>query len=399
MALRSRGKKKGRKEGRKEGPVEKTLQGRCILVVEDDYYVATDLASKLSAHGVEVAGPAAGVAGALAQLRSSPGIEGAILDVNLGGETAFPVADELERRGLPFIFATGCEPDVVPSRHADKILLRKPLDDDTIAGALLAAFHPRGATAQDVERNGILRRLPPSELNDLLPLLRTIFLPRGAIMEMQGQTITRVYFPLDCVASLVAVSREGSRIETGLIGNEGMTGYGIAEGDKETPFELINQIAGYTLAIAADDFKQALSTSAGLRTLALRFARSMSVQVSYTALANGRLDIRRRLARWLLMVHDRVDQNIFHLTHDDLAIMLGVRRSSVTNALHLLEGDRLIRSTRNNIEIVNPRGLIDAASEVYGAPELEYDRLMGLPVGPAAEDGWGARASRKHLVS
>ncbi|RDJ03048.1 Crp/Fnr family transcriptional regulator [Rhizobium grahamii] len=379
--------------------MEKTLRGKCILVVEDDYYVATDLAAKLSAHGVDVAGPTAGVRGALTQIRSNPCIEGAILDLNLGGEMAFPVADELERRGVPFIFATGYEPDVVPARHADKILLRKPLDDDTIAVALLDAFHRRGATPEDVGRNGILRRLPASERDDLLPLLRTVYLPRGAIMEMQGQSVSRVYFPLDCVASLVAVSREGNRIETGLIGNEGMTGFGIAEGDEETPFELINQIEGYTLAIAADDFKQALAIGAGLRTLAIRFARSVSIQVSYTALANGRLDIPRRLARWLLMVHDRVDQNPFHLTHDYLAIMLGVRRSSVTDALHLLEGERLIKSTRNSVEIVTRHGLIDAAGEVYGAPEIEYERLMNLPLDPSSETVCGAGGSRQHFVS
>ena len=80
------------------------------------------------------------------------------------------------------------------------------------------------------------------------------------------------------------------------------------------------------------------------------------------------------------MVHDRVPGRHFHLTHEYLAIMLGVRRPSVTDALHILEGDKLIRSTRGNIEIRDRRGLVAAAGEAFGAPEAEYDRLMALPI-------------------
>jgi len=197
-------------------------------------------------------------------------------------------------------------------------------------------------------------------------------------MEVQGQTVNRVYFPLECVASLIAIGHDGTRIETGLIGREGMTGFGIVEGDVQTPFELINQIEGLSLAASADVFEKALAAHPMLRCLALRFARTVAIQVSYTALANGRSGIRQRLARWLLMVQDRIDQNPFNLTHDYLAVMLGVRRSSVTDALHLLEGERLIRSNRSRVEIINRKGLKNVAGEIYGPAEHEYERLMSL---------------------
>lgn len=190
-----------------------------------------------------------------------------------------------------------------------------------------------------------------------------------------------MYFPLDCVISAIAVGRDGSRIETGLIGWEGMTGFAIAQGDEETPFELINQAAGDALFMTKEDFKQLLVRAPNVRLLASRFARSMNIQVSYTALANGRHKIQKRLARWLLMMQDRAPhRREFRLTHDYLAIMLGVRRPSVTDAIHILEGERLIRGTRSNLEIVDRNGLIAVAGGIYGTPEDEYARLMALPL-------------------
>lgn len=199
-------------------------------------------------------------------------------------------------------------------------------------------------------------------------------------MEVQNQAVSRIYFPIDCVASLIAVGRDGARIETGLVGREGMTGIGMAIGDDHTPHELINQIEGDALVMAAHDFKTALELAPDLSHLAARFGRSLAVQISHTALANGRFELRQRLARWLLMVQDRIHDQTISLTHDYLSIMLGVRRASVTDVLHLLEGERVVRAHRLSIEIRDRLGLIKIAGEIYGTPEAEYERLMGLPI-------------------
>ncbi|WP_313200159.1 helix-turn-helix domain-containing protein [Rhizobium sp.] len=159
-----------------------------------------------------------------------------------------------------------------------------------------------------------------------------------------------------------------------------MTGAALVEGDAYTPYELITQVEGDALVMMASDFVAFALATPELRIFARRFLRSLGVQVSYTALANVKFEIRQRLARWLVMVHDRVPGRSFQLTHDYLAIMLGVRRSSVTDALHLLEGETLIRSTRMSIEIRDRQGLITVAGEAYGAPEVEYERLMALPL-------------------
>jgi CheY-like chemotaxis protein len=270
---------------------QESLAGKRILVVEDDYYTVTELASRLEAMAAVVAGAAPGVEEALELIASTPDLDGVILGINLGGEMSFPVADELERLGLPFVFATAYSPEVVPARHADKIILRKPFDEEGLAVGLSAAAHPRAVSVDQATQNKIVRSLPTSIVHKLLPLLHVIRMPRGAVLEVANQTISRVYFPIDCIASLVAVGAAGSRIETGLIGNEGMTGTGIALGDNRTPHELINQIEGDTLVMAAGDFEEALANFPELHLLAGRFARSLGIQVSHTALANGKFAI------------------------------------------------------------------------------------------------------------
>ncbi|KRB49268.1 Crp/Fnr family transcriptional regulator [Rhizobium sp. Root708] len=356
------------------------LAGKRILLVEDDYFTVTELSSRLAEMEVVVVGMSPTVAQALEMIASTPDLDGAILDINLGGEMVFPVADELERQGLPFVFATAYAPEIVPARHADKIVLRKPLDDEGLALGLSRSSKPRPVSIEEASGNQILALLPEHILSELLPVLRHVQVPRGAVLEVAGQSISRVYFPLDCIASLVAVGSAGSRIETGLIGREGMTGTGIALGDERTPHELINQIEGATLAMAAHDFRLMLRKYQALDVLAGRFARSLGIQVSHTALANGKFDIRTRLARWLLMVDDRAGTSAFGLTHEYLSIMLGARRSSVTEAIHILEGEHLIRSSRSNLEIRDRPRLIEFAGEAYGTPEAEHRRLMSLPV-------------------
>lgn len=359
---------------------QQILSGRPVLVVEDDYQLAMALTRQLSELGAVVLGPSSNVEDALRQIASTDDLAGAILDANLGEEMVFPVADELERLHIPFLFATGYEPDVIPARHRERIMLRKPLEDDAVAAALLRATNPQGVTLEEASRTQILARLAKSQLAVIAPLLRRVYLPRGALLEVPHQIVSQIFFPLDCIISLIAVASDGTRTEAGLIGKEGMTGTGLAVGDEQTPHELVIQIEGEALVMTADACLAVMTRAPDLRLLANRFARALSVQVSHTALANGSLKVPRRLARWLLMVDDRTDGDAFNLTHDYLAIMLAVRRPSVTDALHILEGEGFIRSTRGNIAIRDRRGLVAYAGQGYGLPEAEYIRLMSLPL-------------------
>jgi CRP-like cAMP-binding protein len=137
---------------------------------------------------------------------------------------------------------------------------------------------------------------------------------------------------------------------------------------------------GSALRIGAADFDRAVERSPALRLLAMRYCKALWVQCAYTALANSITRLEARLARWLLMVHDRIDGDRFELTHDFMAVMLAVRRPGVTVALHELEGKALIRSTRGTVTIRDREGLIEMADGAYTLPEREYERLLGIPL-------------------
>lgn len=354
------------------------LHHKSILIVEDDYILAKDLARQLDSEGARVIGPLPTVQAAFSMLTSGEVVSSAVLDVKLGDGLVFPLADELQRRGVPFIFATGYEPDIIPARHIDSPLLRKPLDPATLVNALVNDVRSGGVPSAEPGLNNMLSRLPSLELELILRHLRLAHLPRGAVMETPHQVIGRVYFPLDCVSCLMASNPQGTKVGTALIGRDGMTGWGLPLGDDWSPCEVINQIDGSALTISAIEYQHLLKELPVLRMLSLRFARTLEFQVSITALASTRYGLKQRLARWLLMIDDRASSNPFSVTHDYIALMLGVRRPSVTETLHLLEGDQLIKATRNQIEILNRRGLIKVAAGLYGPAEDEYRRVMSL---------------------
>jgi CRP-like cAMP-binding protein len=137
------------------------------------------------------------------------------------------------------------------------------------------------------------------------------------------------------------------------------------------------QVAGHGYRIGAQPFREAISGSSTLHALLLRFVQVFMIQITQTAVSNGRSNIEERLARWLVMVKDRVDTPGLPLTHEFISIMLGVRRAGVTDAIHVLAGRGLIRADRGNIHIIDRDGLIEGANGCYGEPEREYSRLIG----------------------
>jgi CRP-like cAMP-binding protein len=156
-----------------------------------------------------------------------------------------------------------------------------------------------------------------------------------------------------------------------------MSGLAILNGTDRSPHHTFMQVPGQAIRIEADDLRTALDTSPSLRRLLLLYSQAQAVQISYTALANGRFTIDERLARWLLMCHDRIDGDAFPITHEFLALMLGIRRAGVTTALQALETSRVIKAGRGRIEILDRDELRAGAGDCYGAPEAEYERLIG----------------------
>jgi CRP-like cAMP-binding protein len=178
-------------------------------------------------------------------------------------------------------------------------------------------------------------------------------------------------------ASVVAVQPDETRIEVGLIGCEGMSGTAIVLGGGRSPHSTYVQMAGEAQRIKTSELRKAMIASASLHSLLLKYVQVFMVQTAHTAIANARCHIDRRLARWILMAHDRSRDDALLLTHEFLALMLGVRRAGVTEALQSLKRQKLIETGRNQVLVLNRKGIEQIAGNSYGIPEKEYRRLIG----------------------
>jgi CRP-like cAMP-binding protein len=218
---------------------------------------------------------------------------------------------------------------------------------------------------QSAVRNRLLAALTPEDFSRLASQLEPVPLPLHEVLIAPQQPIAQAYFVEEGIVSLVADTREG-RIEVGLTGREGFVGVPIALGAQTTPHTAIVQASGEALCIAAGALEDALDASAGLRRVLGRYVQSLLVQVGQTVYANADLTVEARLARWILMIHDRLEQDELPLTHEVLSKMLGVRRPTVTTATHLLEGAGMIRARRGRITVVDREKLEDLAGAIYG---------------------------------
>ena len=233
------------------------------------------------------------------------------------------------------------------------------------------------STIQQGRGNRLLSVLSPEDYLLLEPRLSWCELERGQTLVLPDEPIGDAWFPISGLSSIIAISAENQGIEVGLIGREGLIGLPLLLDCDRTPHRVFMQVGGKGFRIASDDLETVMSASASLRKRLLRFVQVFNTQITYTALSNTVHTVEERLARWLLMSHDRQDGDEIPLTHEFLALMLGVRRPSVTIALHSLEGLGFIRSTRGLVTIRRRPELQEFAGAAYGTPEAEYERLIG----------------------
>ncbi len=218
--------------------------------------------------------------------------------------------------------------------------------------------------------NRILSRLSAADLALLEPHLEPIDFPVNRHLESRNRRIDHVYFIEAGFASVVANGSGKPSIEVGIIGREGMTGLAVVMGQKRASHATYIQVAGKAQRISAAKLREADERSNTLHRAMLRYAHAYLLQTTTTALANGRSKIEERLARWLLMAHDRIDGKWLPLTHEFLSLMLGVRRSGVTTALQALERRGLISRNRANIHILDRRGLEEQSNGTYVRSEF-----------------------------
>jgi CRP-like cAMP-binding protein len=210
----------------------------------------------------------------------------------------------------------------------------------------------------------------------LLPRMEKISFSIKQILYEPGQPIGHVYFPLSGVVSLTIGLKGGESVEVATTGNEGLVGTPLLFGAERSTLKALCQVTGQALRMRGEAFRRSLEEHPELQTLARRYAQALFDQIAQTTACNHVHSVQARMCRWLLMTHDRVGADEFHLTQELLAQMLGVRRPSVTVAAGLLQKAGLIRYQRGRIRIADRAGLESGACECYETVRQELDRLL-----------------------
>lgn len=218
----------------------------------------------------------------------------------------------------------------------------------------------------------LIEGLPSKQRKQLLNGCEPVDLVFGNVLHEANQPIRYVYFPLSGFISLVTTMDGHPPLEMGLIGNEGMLGATLALGIGRAPMRAVVQGSGSALRIPSVLFKQELLSSPALLRSLKRYLYVVMAQLSQSAACTHFHEIEPRLARWLLMTHDRAHADHFHLTHEYLAEMLGVRRSGVSIAAAAMQARGLISYSRGEIHILDRAGLERAACECYAALQADY---------------------------
>ncbi|MEI9431817.1 Crp/Fnr family transcriptional regulator [Mesorhizobium sp. Cs1299R1N3] len=241
---------------------------------------------------------------------------------------------------------------------------------------------------QSTFRNHILKALAPADFALVRPLLHSVILGVKTQLVAANAPIKYVYFPETGVASVVAAMSRERQSEVGVIGREGMTGLALVLGQDKSPDQTYIQIAGSGWCLSAPMLGAALAESSTFRDTLLRYAYTFMVQLSRTSLVNSHSKLEERLARWLLMVHDRVDSNRIELTHGFLAVMLGTRRPGVTTAVQMLEYRGHISAKRGALEIRDRAGLVNLSNGAYGEEEQRaFRQLLATHPEPVSRTG------------
>jgi CRP-like cAMP-binding protein len=226
--------------------------------------------------------------------------------------------------------------------------------------------------------NRLLAALPDAEYQHLIPHLQHVSLSLKQVLYKVGEPIEYVYFPHRSIVSSLATMEDGSMVEVGLVGNDGVIGIPAALGDNIATTTAIVQVPGSGMRMKASVLKTEFGRGGSLQSLLLRYMQALFAFVSQNAACNRLHQLDGRLARWLLLVYDRVGSNELPLTHEFMAQMLGVRRAGLTEAANSLQQAGLIRYTRGKVTILNREDLEAASCECYEIINGEYARLLSI---------------------
>jgi CRP-like cAMP-binding protein len=245
-------------------------------------------------------------------------------------------------------------------------MARKPTRPSTTRASTKAPEPKKVRNGNDPSRNEILRGLPAEERKLVFSRLEPVTLKIHDVLHEAGATLKFGYFPTSGIVSILSVLKDGKSVEVGLVGKEGFVGLPLAVGFRSSPTRAICQASGEGFRIGALDLAHVLPLCPRLEKGLDRYALSLGMQASQVAACNGLHDVDARLARWMLMCHDRLNMDSVPITQEFLSQMLGIRRASVTVASGILQKAGLIASKRGEVSILDRKGLENRSCECYG---------------------------------
>jgi CRP-like cAMP-binding protein len=226
--------------------------------------------------------------------------------------------------------------------------------------------------------NLLLDMVPPEVLERLGHFeLETVSLHSNQLIQDPGETVEHVFFPTRGLISMVAELEDGACVEVGMIGKEGMFPISTVLGDDTPSQRALVQLAGSAIRVNSTEVRQHFEADAAFRSLLLRYAQATLTTATQSAACNRLHQLEQRCAKWLLSARDRAEEDKFPMTHEFLAMMLGVRRPGVTIALQSLQSDGMITYNHGNMTIIDRAGLEAKSCECYRFLKNEFSRLLG----------------------
>jgi CRP-like cAMP-binding protein len=235
--------------------------------------------------------------------------------------------------------------------------------------------------------NKILDALPAAERDRLFPHLKLVELPLGTVLYESGDTLRHIYFPTDCIVSLLYVLKDGSSAEISVVGNDGVIGVALFMGGETTTNRAIVQSAGSAYRLTGARLKLEFERHGELLHILLRYTQALITQMAQTAVCNRHHSVDQQLCRWLLLSLDRLSANRLKMTQELIANMLGVRREGVTEAAGKLQKLGVIKYSRGSITVLDREELERLCCECYAVVKKETDRLSLKVASSSLADG------------
>ena len=225
-------------------------------------------------------------------------------------------------------------------------------------------------------QNHLLGALGESEREHLFSHLELVPMRLGEVIYESGSQLEHVYFPTDCIISLLYVMEDGASAEIAIVGCEGMVGVALFMGGESTPSRAVVQSAGHAYRLSGKLVKEEFVRAGAMQYLLLRYTQALLTQMAQTAVCNRHHSVDQQLCRWLLLSLDRLASNDLTMTQELIANMLGVRREGVTEAAGKLQAAGLIRYSRGHITVLDRPRLEARVCECYAVVKKEFDRLL-----------------------